>query len=453
MNAWSLRRRLLAISAAVMILAFAVIYIISQRAYLTANKMRLQDALVTQVYALMAQVDDSAGELYLPEELRNERLNNINSGLAAFLISQDGQLVWRSRSSDIFDSLPDWQLPYSLDNLLEASIDGRPLFLVGEKVTWEFADGHSKTYLFVVGEKQTMLNASVDEFSTQMLSWMAASAFLLLVVMLTALNHSLRPLKDARRQVEKIRMGQSQKIEGDFPSELYPLTNSINQLIEAELRQKTRYRDTLGNLAHSLKTPLAVIKSELEKLSVEHSPEPLRMIKEQVTRIDEIVRYQLNRSVVTSSHVTQRRTEVRDYAEKIVAALNKVYRDKQLDIQLRVSEKCVFPGEPGDFMELLGNLADNACKWARRRVEITLNMENDHLLIDVADDGPGIDADNREKILARGRRLDQQTEGQGLGLAIVSDIVAGYQGSIDIQQSALGGALFKLTIPVVSVDA
>jgi len=445
MKNWSLKQRLTFVSAFVLTVAFSIIFFATQSAYLIASKNRLQESMTAQVYALMAVANEDQGQLFIPDILRNERLENLSSGLVAYVMDQSGGLVWQSPSSELFQSLPDVNFPYSMQKISESSFEGRDMYWVGVSIIWEHEDEQEKTYYFIIGEKQSILNSSVSKFRKEIAAWLSVSGILLLIVFAYALNYTLRPLKKAQTQIEKIREGKVQGLGDDFPEELLPLTMSINQLLESEARQKNRFRDSLGNLAHSLKTPLAIIKGEIENQQIS---DERNVLKNQVERIDDIVKYQLNRSVISSGRTLVKTCAVQPEVSKIVEALKKVYQSKNINIESRIQSNAIFPGDAGDLLELVGNLTENACKWTKSNVVVSVKHKENHFCLYVDDDGPGIAEENRAAILNRGKRLDQSTEGQGLGLSIVMDIINNYRGEIVIQDSALGGALFLVTIPL-----
>ncbi len=461
MRVWSLKQRMTLISAIVILVAFSFIYIITKSAYSIASKARIQESLVGQIYGLMADAHDRDAQLFLPKKMRNDRLNHLNSGLVAYVLDVDGDLIWRSHSSDNFSVLPEVSLPYSLKKLTSSVMERQAMFWVGDIIIWEHENGMEGEYLFLIGETQSLLNASVNAFKKQVFIWLSISAVFLIVVLVYALNVSLRPLNTAKSQIELVGCGDADKVTGEFPAELLPLTSSINQLLDSEARQKARYRDTLGNLAHSLKTPLAIIKSELNQATKQEQTGEVRgtkaliaerdqreQLQKQVERIDDIVRYQLNRSVVTAGQALKRKTLVEPEIKKIVEALNKVHASRQLNIEYHIDSHCYFPGEIGDLMEVVGNLSDNACKWAKSQVIISASQQSDVLVLEVEDDGVGIPEAKRSLILDRGKRLDQKAEGQGLGLSIVMDIIKNYCGDISIKESSLGGTEFLLKIPL-----
>jgi two-component system, OmpR family, sensor histidine kinase PhoQ len=443
----SLKKRLGLVSALVILLSFYIVYLITKNAYINANKTNIHQSLNAQLYALMAVADEQDAQLILPNSLKNDRLNHLNSGLVAYVLDIDGDLIWRSASSDSFGILPDISLSYSINKLTESMFEQEMMFWVGDKITWEHENGLEGEYLFLIGEKQSAMLLQVNEYKRTIATWLWLSTVILLMVLVLALNLSLSPLKDAQIQIELVSKGDIDKVEGDFPAELIPLTSSINKLLVSEGQQKTRYRNSLGNLAHSLKTPLAVIKSELQHQAESESKQQL--IK-QVERIDDIVKYQLNRAVISPSQTLIRQWPIATEVAKIVDALNKIHAAKNIQVSADIPTDCYFPGDKGDFLELLGNLSDNACKWAKQQVKIQAQSSNNQLELSVIDDGPGIPEDKRALILDRGKRLDQLAEGQGLGLSIVMDIIQNYNAEMSIGDSDLGGSIFTIKIPLPS---
>jgi len=425
----------------VLLFAFSIIYFVTKTAYTNAAMIRIQQSLTAQLYALLDVAEEQNGEIVLPVVSRNDDLNNLNSRVFAFVFDSEGQVIWRSLSSENLPALPNHKSYYTTEFITEDELGTGQIFWVGEEVFWEFDDGNEKQLLFLIGESRTVLNASVREFKREVAVWLFVTGTLFLIILAWLQHFFLKPLKNAEKQIEQVVIGDTESISGEFPQELQALTSRINHLLDVEMRQKQRYRDTLGNLAHSLKTPLAVIKGELKKRQEDE------LLRKQIERIDDIVKYQLNRSVVSAGQVLKRKIRIEDEIGKIVDALKKVHRDRGLSINQQI-EAIFFPGEAGDFQELIGNLADNACKWARSQVQINISQLDEILVITVEDDGKGVAKNKRKAILDRGKRLDQKAEGQGLGLSIVMDIVKNYRGEISVSDSVLGGASFCVKLPL-----
>ncbi|MEO8741622.1 MAG: ATP-binding protein, partial [Lysobacteraceae bacterium] len=229
-------------------------------------------------------------------------------------------------------------------------------------------------------------------------------------------------------------------------------TESINAFIASERENLDRYRNTLSDLAHSLKTPLAVLRSSLDN-DVEEAA--LRNeVRDQVQRMNEIVSYQLSRGVTTGHQLFAAPLDIEARAEGIVTSLEKVYVGKRVLCEFDLDHAARFHGDQGDLMELLGNLLENAFKWANQRVLLSTRNEETRsnrrpgLLLTVEDDGPGIPPEQVDRLLQRGVRGDERVQGHGIGLSIVQNIVRSYHGELTVDASPeLGGARFSVRIP------
>jgi two-component system sensor histidine kinase PhoQ len=262
------------------------------------------------------------------------------------------------------------------------------------------------------------------------------------------LRWSLTPLRKVARDLSRVERGEVDHLPGVYPGELERLTTSLNEFIESERDQRARYRNTLSDLAHSLKTPLAVMRNELEN----DGDRGLReVVEEQVARMNDIVAYQLSRAATSGHKTFAQAIELDDPAEEIVRGLEKVYIDKHILCEFDIDPTSRFFGEQGDLMELLGNLLENAFKWAGHRVMLTArrvgpaHARRPGLEIIVEDDGPGIPEDQVDRLLQRGVRGDERVQGHGIGLSIVQDIVRAHRGELIVDRSPeLNGARFTL---------
>jgi two-component system sensor histidine kinase PhoQ len=227
-----------------------------------------------------------------------------------------------------------------------------------------------------------------------------------------------------------------------YPEELQPLAANLNQLLAREQQQRERYRNTLGDLAHSLKTPLAVLRQTAS------TPAPDRaLLDEQIQRMDQLVSYQLQRAVLGSPHNLQQSLLLKPLVDKLISTFAKVYFEKNLQFGVSIAANCECRGDEADLLELLGNLLDNACKACRHRIDIAAHASERWLLIAIEDDGPGIAEHQRTAILQRGQRADSYAPGQGIGLAVAVDILSSYGAELDIGTSPLGGARFSIRWP------
>jgi len=281
-------------------------------------------------------------------------------------------------------------------------------------------------------------------------------AALLLTVQGVILRWGLLPLRRVTADLAAIERGEKTHLEGRYPSELQGLTTNLNALVNSERQHLQRFRHALDDLAHSLKTPLALLRSAVES---RQSPVALHtLIEAQVERMSQIIEYQLQRGSTAGRTVMVAPVAIASIARKIVQALYKVYGDKAVNCRLLIDPAVCFMIDEGDLMEILGNLVDNAFKWCRREIVLSASLVSGSddappgLLITVEDDGPGIPEDLKSQILKRGVRGDQRVAGHGIGLAMVQDMLWAYAGHCEIDRGALGGARLSLFFPDTPVE-
>lgn len=263
----------------------------------------------------------------------------------------------------------------------------------------------------------------------------------------------LMPLRAMERRLAAIRSGDAARLEGRPPAEIEPLQTELNALIQSNQDIIERARTQVGNLAHALKTPLAVITNEVR----DDKSSGARKVAEQADLMRDQVNHYLDRARISARvAVIGRVTEVRPVAEAITRALDRIYRDRAIAISVECPADARFQGEKQDLEEMLGNLADNACKWARSQVSLAVRLEAKsgdkgprRLVIDVDDDGPGLTAEQRAQGIKRGRRLDETKPGSGLGHSIVADLAQSYRGQFSLEQAPLGGLRARLELPAV----
>jgi two-component system sensor histidine kinase PhoQ len=286
-------------------------------------------------------------------------------------------------------------------------------------------------------------------FRRQMFGWFSGLMLLLLVTLAALLHWVLAPVRRLEREIHEVEEGRSEVLGGGYPRELSGVATNLNALLVGERKRVARYRDTLGNLAHSLKTPLAVMQSALTNESLPSA----NTFGAEIDRMRDIIAHQLKRAAASGGALLgQAPVDVERLANDLRSTLLKVYAGKDLSIELAIEPESQFVGDRGDFTELLGNLVDNACKWCRSHVRVTVATDELagprlRLTVIVEDDGPGISEDDRARVLQRGVRTDESVPGHGLGLAMVHDTVDMYGGSLSIDTSPLGGARFTLRLP------
>jgi signal transduction histidine kinase len=262
------------------------------------------------------------------------------------------------------------------------------------------------------------------------------------------IRFGLSPLLRLRTAVSAIRRGESDRIPGEYPHDIAPLAQELNLLLETNREILERARTQVGNLAHALKTPLSVMVNEADG-----APEDLAgKIREQATVMRDQVNYYLDRARAAAlAGRLGTITEVEPVAAGLVRTFQKIYRDKKLSIELQAAPGVRFRGERQDLEEMVGNLVDNACKWAKGRVRVSVEAargaDRPLLHIHIDDDGPGLPSEARDTMVKRGQRLDETKPGSGLGLSIVADLAALYRGSLKLAQSPLGGLRAMLDLP------
>lgn len=260
---------------------------------------------------------------------------------------------------------------------------------------------------------------------------------------------AVTPFRDLRSGLLAVRNGQSQRIAGRYPAEVQPLVNELNAMLEERERAIARALATAGDLAHGLKTPLAMLAQEAEQARAVDQHDLANLLREQIERMQRQIDYHLARARATalSPAAPGHRCAVLPSVEGLVRTMRRLYAGRELTIGADVSREHEIRGRKEDLDEMLGNLMDNACKWARSRVVVSSMVQDAHLLLTIDDDGPGIDPSLRDGVLQRGVRADQQAGGSGLGLAIVRELAELSGGSVALETSPLGGTRARLQLP------
>jgi two-component system sensor histidine kinase PhoQ len=453
---YSLSSRLLISVSVLLLVFFGVTIAVLNNAFTEAGEQARRDILDGHLVALLAAAEpDDATELALPARLREPRFGQIGSGLYGELRGEDGTVLWRSKSG-LGLEIPEGVVPVTGNHLFarEALVDGTPLLTLSLTVDWEFDDDSSKSYVFKVAESLDSFNAQVAGFRSQLFGWFAIVALTMLLAFSFLLRGLMKPLRKIETEIGEIESGKRASLSDRFPAELTGVARNMNLLIDSERARSDRYRFTLDNLAHSLKTPLAAMRALLEDRQKEQFGD---RFDEQIDRMDEIVRYQLRKPAASvADNLVLQSVHVEKEVARLIAGLKKVYHDKQPQFDISIEAGMRFRGDTGDFLELAGNLLDNACKWCERSIRISIVPSTgaraiaSGMVLTVADDGPGIPQDAADALLQRGMRLDESTPGHGIGLAVVKDIARSYGGQLSINASKLGGAEITVSIPPIS---
>ena len=409
------------------------------RAFIESSESALRDKLTSQLYALLAAAEVNDNEILMPSSELDALLGLPSSGVYAYIVDAAGKTLWQS-SSVLGTHLPPADtLPSGTKRFNKSSLNNKDFYTFAYGINW--ITETSKTALtFNIATDLASFNKQIDEYRSTLWGWLLGMAFLLLISQAAILRWGLAPLRQVGGELNKIESGHQQKIEQRYPQEIEQLTSNINQLLQQEREQKSRYRNALGDLAHSLKTPLAVLQSGISQGHTDGSQQ------EQISRMNAIVEYQLQRAATAGSASGTGLLNVKQVLDRMLDSLQKVYRDKAITLNVSVSEGLSFKGDEGDLMELLGNLLDNAYKWANAQIDVVAEQYGNKLCLRIMDDGPGIAPDQVAHLLQRGVRADQTVAGHGIGFSIVCNIVDAYQGELVINKSPLGGAEIKLIL-------
>jgi len=444
----SLQGRVMASAAIVLLVFLGLTGWVLDRAFRDSAAESLQGRLQGQLHGLLGVAEFVPGKgLEIAGRLPEARLMRPGSGLIAQAMDADGHIVWQSESALGHHLPPLAPLGTDQARFHRLRVDGEAWFGYEYGLSWIDEQEAAHPYTFRITESPDAYARQVETFRRTMIAGLAFAAIMLLIVQALILRWGLRPLRRIEQELAGIEGGRSERLNEDYPRELKGLARNLNLLIDNERRHLQRYRHTLADLAHSLKTPLAVLRAAVDG----RGGALARLVDEQVNGMNDLVEYQLQKAAAAGTTSFSRGVAVRALVERIIGSMEKVYRDKAIRFRNEVPEDAVFHGESGDLMEMLGNLIDNACKWCDRQVRVSAapvepgNWRRGVRLA-VEDDGPGIDASRHDDILQRGVRDDSRVPGHGIGLAVVSEIVASYGGTVDIERSPLGGAGISMTL-------
>lgn len=402
-----------------------------------------REQLKLQNYVLLSAARIRDQGIIIEDDLRESRFEEFESGLYGYITNQEHELLWRTYSAHSIQIDPS-ELRVREFGIGKAEFHVDPQFFRYQyTVFWEVKDDNPEFITFTVLEDREPSRAAIREFEQQLAMWFSAVGVSLVILLLAILRWGTQPLRKLAAKLKQVENGERDQLDDDYPRELQRLTKNLNQLLSTEKRQRERYHHTLSDLAHSLKTPLAVVQAELES---EHPSNPL--LAEQIARMDEIIKHQLQRAVVSSPHNLGEKIAIREAVERLVNALSKVYAERQISFEIEIDESVYFTGDKRDLTEVLGNLLDNACKHCTSAVKITASQDEQAVEITVHDDGFGINQEYRDQLLNRGLRADTRHAGQGIGLDVARDIINSYKGELVIEDSPLGGALFRARFPL-----
>lgn len=410
-----------------------------QQAYSASITQATLERMRLLTLTLISEFEIEAQTVYMPELMIHGEFNLPESGIYGVIHNLD-LLVWKSMSA-INWSWPEInQFPApGHSEFITVHKDEKRYFRYTYTAEFETTIGLTPVAFHVFMDTQTF-DKEIRQFESTLYQWLGIIAAVLMLLLIFTLNTALSPINRLVKRISSIEQGKTERIEDSYPPELEHLKDRLNNLLDTEQQQRERYKNSLGDLAHSLKTPLAVL-SGMQTLPEEG--------KEPVAQIDQIIQRQLKRAVAGAGSRWNKKEPIFPIVEKLTNAMEKVYADKYLTIEFDLQEGMSFKGDATDLLELLGNLLDNACKAAKSRVLIQGRQTQQYLELGISDDGPGIPQDKKHLLLERGRRLDSYETGQGIGMSVVSDLVSAYQGQLSISTSEFGGAKISVRFPLL----
>ncbi|MBX3523241.1 MAG: sensor histidine kinase [Xanthobacteraceae bacterium] len=450
----SLARRLFLSATAVSMIVLVVIGIVLSSLYRNAVERAFDRRINVYLRNIVAEIANNPKTPTIEPETLGEPLFFIPSSGWYWQITRLGdqpeKKYSRSTPDGGFPTLESLNVPQVYGGLRQAYLpgpDGQRLRAV-ERFLDLGDDG--KFLLFIAGDSFE-IDDEVSGFNDALLLTFGFIGLAFLAIIWFQIRYGLRPLKKISEALSEIRSGETERLQGDFPKEVAPLAREVNALLESNREIVDRARTHVGNLAHALKTPLSVLMNESRNLkgqTAEKVREQLGVMRDQVQRHLERARISARVAVISNT------IEVAPVIEMLVRTMEKIHRERGLALHAKLNPETRFRGEQQDLEEMVGNLVDNACKWASSRVDVEMFVQGSpkggnapSLRIQVDDDGPGLAPDEREEVLHRGRRLDESKPGTGLGLSIVLELAKLYGGTLTLGASPLGGLRAELMLP------
>jgi signal transduction histidine kinase len=451
----SLVRRLVVLAAVWILFALVVTGVVLTAQYQRAALARFELGLKEQVENLFAGTSLEDGQVIAPP-FTDPRAQRVFQGRYWQIseITKDGKFKMLVPSRSLWDQVlaPPPGDPLKLEGGKYVFYDakgpapGERLRVAAKKT---YLPGHAAPVVFMAAEDRSPL----DNEATRFVATIAIALILLggglIAAVLLQVRIGLRPLFVLRREVAEVRAGKADALVQKYPAELEPLAAELNALVAHNRDVVERQRTHVGNLAHALKTPISVMLAEAQN----HEGALGDVVRRQTEAMHGHVEHHLRRARAAARSQTQReRTPVAPVLDELARTLERIFQDKGVRIDWDADEALFFQGERQDFLEIIGNLMENAAKWSRGRVRVVgLPGGAGKLSLVVEDDGPGLPADRRAEVLKRGARLDEATPGSGLGLSIVDELARAYGGDLVLSDSRLGGLKVQLILP--SADA
>ncbi|MCT6700862.1 ATP-binding protein [Rheinheimera sp. 4Y26] len=429
----SLKVRQAVISLVLMLFLLPVSFFAIERAFLAQLLTSTEQKLEVHLYSFLAELTSKNDILEINNSILPADFLRPDSGTSAFIVSED-KLLWQSDSSlNQNFTPPQHEMLPGKHEFVAIEQDGQVYWTLSFALLFDMGERSMPLTIHIV-QDQKLLDAPVQSFRNTLARWFIGIAAVLLLVILLAYYWTTAPLSALDHEIRQVESGQQQQLTGNYPAELTTLKEDVNLLLASQNRQKQRYRHHLSDLAHALKTPVAVLNTS----ALAQQPE----LREQIDRITAMIEHQLKRASSSGQDVWQKQIAIAPVLNQLQNALQKIYKDKNVRLEINLPAGVMFRGDETDLMEMLGNLLDNAFKACQHQVRVSVSQKP--LQIAVDDDGPGVPEGKTKELLHRGTRLDTYKEGHGVGLSIVHELCSSYSGELYIGRSELGGARFQL---------
>jgi signal transduction histidine kinase len=450
----SLAARLIATAAIWTMLGLVVGGLVLSAAFRSAALSNFDASLRTDLNGLIVAAQPVPGSIELEERFLSASFSRVYSGrYYEIAASADAAPLLASRS--LFGARLAPRFTRRENSFAWGEADGpdnQHLRVLQQRIEIQdaatSAPNDTRAFFVTVAGDLAAVDAQVDSFNGILITAFLLLGAGLVIAIFLQVRIGLLPLRRVSEALARIRDGTAQSLEGEFPKEIAPLAAELNSLIAHSAEVVARARTHVSNLAHFLKTPLAVLASEADA----SAPSPLAtQVKNQVFTMRRQVDHYLTRARASGNvSALGNRTPVEPVLADLTRVLSRIHQTRGIEIELECPSNLFFRGERQDLEEMSGNLIDNACKWAKALVHVTVRREGGRIVLDIEDDGPGLSPEERRRVGTRGERLDESVPGSGLGLAIVHDISKLYGGSLTLDASAHGGLKAQLSLPAIS---
>jgi two-component system sensor histidine kinase PhoQ len=447
---FSLRLRLILLATAFLIVALGLVGMALNTANYRSTVSSLQARMESYVYLILAAAEvDEKGRLIMQQDLGDPRLSQPGSGIYAHVHGAEDH--WNSPSALGLD-LPELATVQTGQTHFSEPLVDVDFFTLQYGFGFQAEQGQLLPFTVTLLVEQSEIGQQTSAFRLGLWRALGTAGLILVAAQLLMLVLAFRPLRRVARDVASIETGQTSRLEGLYPSELEPLARNVNRLLETEQSNQKRIRNALDSLAHSLKTPLAVIQSGLEVQPHNNQDSSREPMQSAVDQMSHLISTRLERAGASTRRALSEPVALAPQLERVLDSLQKIYSHKMIETRVTISDELDFYGEKRDLLELMGNLLDNAFKYGKSTIGISAgalgaDKTRPGLWLRVEDDGPGIEVSERQRLLQRGVRGDERVEGHGLGLAIVTELVTAYGGQVAIADSQLGGNSISVEIP------